>query len=158
MQKSWERRADENATFFNYFNCYLQNGGDVEKTAEALKKSVTHIRNLAARYEWRERRAVFNESLMEAARADLKQELINKLRLQWRNCDLLQDAALKALLSRDLCKASFKSLNEIYHSAAQLQLKLADELKLFEPNETGEDNNLTIRIVRASKEGAAENV
>ena len=143
-KKIWDRLEDENAQKFFLFQHYLQTRS-IEKVAKKFEKSISYIRNLAGKYCWRERAAEFDCSLIEDARAEIKSKLAANLLRQWTDCTELQQSAISALRAKDLSKASFKSLNEIYHSAAQLQFKLAENLKLLE-REPKKDE-LTINIV-----------
>lgn len=158
-EKIWEQQEGEGQKLYSAFQIYLKNR-NVEMTAKTLQKSASYIRTIAAKFDWKTRAAEFDKSLLEETRQELKRELAQFFKQQWLDCTELQKKAIDALRQKDLKNASFKSLNEIYHSAAQLQLKLADQLKLFD-DEAVEDKNIEIRIVPASEpvfEGEMQNV
>ena len=145
MKKPYDRLAGESDKSYSAFKLYLfkRNYADIAKT---LQVTDSHIRNLAAKFDWRERADSYDAEILSQAAAQMKAELAEKLLGQWQATTKLQDSALTALLDKDLSRCSYRSLNEIFHSAAQLQLKLVDLLGLLQPK-TNDSNNLEIRII-----------
>lgn len=146
MTEIWRQQGGEGDKAFNAFRCYLKLGS-VEKVAKELNLSAKYVQNQMARHEWRARRRAYLDSLLEQARQEMKAELTQMLKTQWRDCAELQAAAIAALRKKDLAAAGFRSLNEIYHSAAQLQLKIIEQLDLFGGGDEDDSKQLKINIV-----------
>lgn len=144
----WKQQRGEGDKVYNAFKCYLK-CRNIENVSKTLNKSISYTRNLASKHEWRRRAAEFDAALFEEARQEIKAELSQVLRRRWSDCAELQEAAIEALRAKDLRAASFKSLNEIYHTAAQLQLKLLETFKILD-DDAGDNQNLTINIVPRS--------
>lgn len=159
-EKIWEQQEGEGQKLYSAFQIYLKNR-NVEMTAKTLNKSATYIRNLAAKFDWKARAAEFDKSLLEETRQELKRELAQVFKQQWLDCSELREKAIDALRQKDLKTASFKTINEIFHTASQLQLKLAEQLDLFNAD-SGNDKQLEIRIIPATspafEEGEVQNV
>ena len=116
----WEQQEGEKIKQYQAFQCYLETRS-VKKVAEMLNLSEARIRRLMTQNDWKYRAAKFDFSVIEEARQEVKRKFTNKLIERWERCEELQQRAFEALKQKDLTNASFKSLNEIYHSAAQLQ-------------------------------------
>ena len=145
----WLQQEGESGKAYDAFKIYLETR-NVKKVAETLQKSYSYTRDLAARNNWRERCRAFDSFNIEEARQKIIQAAANRLWANWLACHELQEAALAALRLKDLTKASFKSLNEIFHSAFQAEMKLLEANKIFDYSD-GNDNNLTINIIPVSK-------
>ena len=148
MIEIWQQQEGESNRIYSAFTCYLK-CRNMEKVAKTLNKSENYVRNLAARQNWKARAAEFDASILEETRQELKKELAQNLKNQWKDCTELQGAAIEALRAKDLSKAGFRSLNEIYHSAAVLQLKLLETFKILD--EGNDSKNLTINIIPRNK-------
>lgn len=146
-ENSWERQADESVRDYEYFRMYLlSTPRSLEKLAETIQKSASRIRGIAAAHDWRGRAAAYDASIMEEARQAIRHELPAVIMRQWRDSAEIAARAAAELRTRDMARASFKSLNEIYATFSLQLQKLAETLKVME--DTG-DKNLTIKIVRA---------
>lgn len=145
----WEQQEGEKLNQYQAFRIYLETRS-VAKCSEMTNLSESQIRRLMSKNDWKYRAAKFDASLIDEARQEVKRKFTSKLMERWEHCDELQQRAFEALKARDLTKASFKSLNEIYHSAAQLQLKTAELMKIFDAD-AEPDKNIEIRIVSAEK-------
>lgn len=143
--QEWERREGESEKHYHAFKLYLETR-DAQKCSEMTNLSVSHIRRLMAKNDWKYRAAKFDSSLMEEARQEIKRNFASKMIERWKICDELQQRAFEALQKKDLSKASFKTLNEIFHSAVQLQLNLADKLKFWEEKQET-PQNFVINII-----------
>ena len=152
MQKIWERRADESSKAFGAFKTYLfLSNRSCTEVAKMQHKTPQHIRRWASKYDWQERAAAWDNSLIEEARQSLKIDLPAKIKTQWQTSGALLEQAAAALAKKDMSAAGFRSLAEIYTGAANLQLKIIEMLKLLESDNSDTEKNLTINIVAADK-------
>lgn len=148
-EKIWEQQQDESNRDYQFFRLYLLSSPrpTLEKLAEMIGKSRSRICGIAAEHDWRGRAAAYDADLLEEARQTIKQELPTLLLRQWRDAAEISARAAAELKQRDLSRASFKSLNEIY-ATGNLQIqKLAELLKVFDDNTA--DKALTINIIPA---------
>ena len=144
--KSWNRLENESDAAFEAFKIYLElDERSIEKVSKALSKSASLIYRWASQYNWRERARDFDNSILEDVRQEIKRSLSREIKRQWKESIALQRLSFEALSVKDMSKASFKSLNEIYNSARQAQWEIVDRLKLDET-----DDNIKIEIVDAS--------
>lgn len=144
--KSWNRLENESDAAFEAFKIYLElDERSYRQVAVELRKSDTLIRRWASQYNWRERAAAWDNSILEDVRQEIKRSLSREIKRQWKESIALQRLSFDALSTKDMNKASFKSLNEIYNSARQAQWEIVDRLKLDET-----DDNIKIEIVDAS--------
>ena len=145
--KSWNRLENESDAAFEAFKIYLElDERSLQKVANLLHKNGAVIRRWASQYNWRERARDFDNSILEDVRQEIKRSLSREIKRQWKESIALQRLSFEALSVKDMSKASFKSLNEIYCSARQAQWDIVDRLKLDET-----DDNIKIEIVDASQ-------
>ncbi len=150
--KSWERLENESDAAFEAFKIYLElDDRSYHQVAVELRKSDTLIRRWASQYNWRERASAWDNSILEDVRNDIRRSLSREIKRQWKESIALQRLSFDALSTKDMSKASFKSLNEIYSSARQAQWEIVDRLKLDET-----DDNIKIEIVDASQENEGD--
>ena len=153
--QSWERQQGEGEKIFRAFTLYLT-CRSIEKVAKELNKSRNYIRRICSEWNWKERTADFDKSILESTRQELKLKVAERFKKQWEDCALMQEKVIQTFEKRDFEKCSFKSLNEIYFSAAQLQMKILETLKILE--DVDGDKNLTINIIPATRKGEMKNV
>lgn len=145
--KSWNRLENESDAAFEAFKIYLElDERSYAKVGQKLGKSKTLIDRWGKQYDWQERARDFDNSILEDVRQEIKRSLSRAIKRQWKESIALQRLSFDVLSTKDMSKASFKSLNEIYNSARQAQWDIVDRLKLDET-----DDNIKIEIVDASQ-------
>lgn len=146
----WSRRDDENAEQWAAFQYYLtMSPRNASDCAKMIQKSETTVRRWAARHDWRRRATAFDESALEQARQNIRQQLSIALMNRWQQSEQIANHAA-SVLERKLDSASPRTASEVYYSATDLQLKLIERLKMLE--DTGGDRELRIEIVAATDE------
>lgn len=146
---AWDRLPNETAEHYGYFREFLLMTPvrRLETVAQTVQKSPSHIRSLASKYDWKDRAAKFDSSLMDAARETIRRRLPEVLTRQWNNCVEIASKVVTELLQRDLSKASYKSLNELLAISLSQSQKSAEVLDAL--NDTHKNGEMTINIVRA---------
>lgn len=150
---SWDKQDDETVRAYEAFTLYLKSPDrNLRKIADNLQKHPTLIRSWASKYSWAERATAFDSSLLEDVRQKIKREWTEVYMRRWQGNALLEKKSLDALLAKDMSKASFKSLNEIYHGTWQEQKELAAAMGLTD----ADTEDLTITIKAAEKHANSE--
>lgn len=158
MDEIWKRQQGEPEKAFSAFLKFLlmEGGRTFVKVAELCGCSESLIRRWADRYDWRKRTRAYDNSKLDEVRQRVIQEQSARIMQQWLDCVALQTAAMTAFRAKDLSKASFKSLNEIYHAACERQAKLLEYLGV-NGTDKGDDKNLTIKIIPATRKDVVQN-
>ncbi len=148
--KPWERLPDESGAAFAAFKCYLElDERNIQKVSTELSKSRQLITRWASEYDWKERAIAYDNSLLEDVRRDIRRMISREIKRQWQDSIEFQKLSAAALKKKDMSKGSFKSLNEIYHSARAAQWELYDRLKL-------DENDDEIKIIIEDAGGDAD--
>lgn len=152
MIKSWEQQPSESGANFNAFQKFLELRC-VKSVAKVIQKTYSSTRRTASKFDWARRARDFDNFNLEQARQKIVKDLAAHLIQNWTQNDQLQAAAFDGINAKDLSRCSFKTLNEILHSAFERQIKLLEVFKVFDSVAADDDrNNLTIRIVPVRKE------
>lgn len=147
--KEWERLPDESDAAFTAFKCYLElSERSAEKVSKELKKSASLIYRWAKQFNWKERARAYDNSILEDVRNDIRRTISREIKRQWKDSIDFQILAGNALRAKDMSKSSFKSINEIYHSARQAQWELYERLKI---DELDDEIKITIEDASANK-------
>lgn len=146
---AWERLPNETAEQYQYFREFLlmRPVRRIDSVAQIVQKSPSHIRALAAKYDWRTRAEKYDNTLLDSARETIRRRLPEVLIKQWNDCTEIAALAAAELRRRDLAKASFKSLNEILANSHVQSQKIAELLHVMD--DTSNDNTLQIKIISA---------
>lgn len=143
MKKPYEQQDGESCAAFEAFKIFLQERC-LKKVSERTQKSYTATRRLSSKYNWAERCRAFDADALETTRRMICRNLANDISELWTDCLELQDLAFDAAQKKEWNSASLRTLNEIYQSAFERQLKILELLKL--PNDATADDQRTLTI------------
>lgn len=147
---AWERLPDETEPAFAAFQVYLETAErSGAKVAQKIHKSPSLIRRWASKYGWKERAREWDNSVIERTRTLLSRRLVTQIQKQWEQSTQLQDKAFDNIVGMlDKRQGSLKSLTELYNSAAERQMALADRIGAGQ-----HDDEIKIIIEDATKTG-----
>lgn len=135
--KIWERQPGETEKAYSAFKIFLEmEDRSILKVAKWLSVTVQNIRKWANKYNWLERAAAYDSSIVERTR-QLKIEAIKEsLQRKIGIADKLEQKALKALEEISLSRISGRTIVEMLTLANQLRNEVYEtELKLDESND-----------------------
>lgn len=145
--KIYERQKGEGDIAFSVFQMYLTTEErTLSKIAEKSCRDASLIRKWAAKYNWRERAAAWDNKLLEDKRRAYIRRYNKFLDKQFEGNEKIQEKVLKAFEEKNIDKISWKSLNEIYRSNCAEMFEIAEKLGL---NDAAGDNSVTIKIQKA---------
>ena len=148
----WKRQSDETDAAFTAFKTYLElDGRNIEKLSKKLGKASSQLYRWSKQYNWTERAAAWDNAVLEDVRQDIRRSLSREMKRQWSEAIELQRLSFAALKAKDMSKASFKSLNEIYHMARQAQTEIIEKLKI-----DGQDEAIRIEIVDGASDESGD--
>ena len=130
--KIWERQPGETEKAYSAFKIFLEmEDRSISKVAKYLSVSVQNVRKWSSKYNWFERAASYDSSVVESTRqlkiAAIKESLRRKVGI----ADKLEQKALKALEEISINRISGRTIVEMLTLANQLRNEVYEtELKL----------------------------
>ena len=148
----WERQSGETEKAYSAFKIFLEmEDRSISKVAKYLSVSVQNVRKWSSKYNWFERAAAYDSSIVESTRqlkiAAIKESLRRKVGI----ADKLEQKALKALEEISISRISGRTIVEMLTLANQLRNEVYETEKLLD-----ESQNETPMIVIKDYDG--ENV
>lgn len=144
MNKIWLRREDESTKAFSAFKTYLETEDrTLKKVAEKCSKSITLMQRWSSAYEWRKRATAYdNAKFTEKYKGYLKR-FDKFLENQFSTNEKLQARLMKTLTSKDMDKASWRSILDVWRSNYTEMIHFGDKLVL---NNDAEDENADVNV------------
>jgi len=144
MKEIWLRREDESARAFSAFEMYLaMSDRNLSKLAKNLSKTRQSLQQLAQKYEWRKRATAYdNAKFTEKYKGYLKR-FDKFLENQFSTNEKLQARLMKTLTSKDMDKASWRSILDVWRSNYTEMIHFGDKLVL---NNDAEDENADVNV------------
>ena len=148
-EKAWDRLENESSVAYEAFKIYLEMPDrSLPKVSQKLSKSLTQIKKWSSKFNWVERTAAYDSSIVEETRLSVIEEFkkytADKLRLSKK----LYLKGEKILDNVDEKRGSYYSASQGIDIAFKLGDSAFEDLKTID-----EDTRVTsITIKRASKE------
>ena len=149
LPKPWDRRKGESERAYEAFSAYLEmSSRSIQKVADLLSKKRQQINTWSRKYEWRERAAAYDSSIVEA----LRKEKIKRRKKIAEKMDtagnLMVDRAIEAFKAVSIQRISPRTATEMADVGSRLVIQSLDLENL---EGTGADSTLTINIVSAEE-------
>lgn len=148
-KKPWDKRKGESDRAYDAFSMYLEmKDRNYQKLGDLLSKTRQQIGEWARKYDWKERAAAYDSSVVEALRKD-KIRRIKKIAAKMDTVgNLMVDSAIEYLEKYGVARCSCRSATEMADIGSRLVIQ-AIELESGEENAA--DQTLTINIVNAGE-------
>ena len=137
--KIWERQPDETEKAYSAFKIFLEmEDRSISKVAKYLSVSVQNVRKWSSKYDWFERAASYDSSIVEVTRKLKISAIKETIRRKTAIAGKLEEKALKALDEIKLNRISGRTIVEMLTLANQLRDEAMEVEKLLDEtqNET----------------------
>lgn len=134
--KIWERQKGETDKAYSAFKVYLEmKDRSIKKVAEKLSVSVPNVRKWASKFDWDERIAAYDSSIVEATRKSKIKAIKNSIERKNNVAGKLEDKALSALEQISLSRISARGIVEMLTLANMLRNEAQDAELSTDENE-----------------------
>ena len=148
-KKPWDRQKGETDKAYDAFSTYLEMPGrSIQKVADRLTVSRQNIDKLANKFDWRERAAAYDSSIVEALRRDKikrRKKIAEKMDTVG---NLMVDKAIEIFNTVSLQRISPRTATEMADAGSRIAIQALD---LLDGEEEAADKTLTINIVCADE-------
>lgn len=125
--KIWERQKNETDKAYSAFEIYLETESrSIKKVAEKLSVSAPNVRKWASKFDWTERAAAYDSSIVEETRSAKVTAIKNSIDRKNSIAGKLEDKALTALEQISLSRISARSIVEMLTLANTLRNEVQD--------------------------------
>ena len=147
-KKPWDRQKGETDKAYDAFSIYLEmSGRSIQKVADRLAVSRQNIEKFANKFDWRDRAAAYDSSIVEALRKDkIKRRKIIAEKM-FKSGNLMVDGAIEYFEKNGVTRCSCRSATEMADVGSRLAIQ---SLELLD-DEEALDKTFTINIVRAGE-------
>ena len=112
--KIWERQKDETEKAYSAFKIYLEmEDRSIKNVAEMLRVSEQNVRRWTNKYNWSERAAAYDSSIVESTRKAKVKLIESAIKRKNNIAGKLEQKALQALENISLAKISARSIVEM---------------------------------------------
>lgn len=148
-KKTWDKRREESNGAYYAFSMYLEMPNrSIQKVADLLSKKRQQIDDWARKFDWRDRAAAYDSSIVEALRQDKikrRKKLAEKLDTVGY---LMLDRAEEAFNAFNTQRISPRAATDMVDVGSKIAIQA---LELGNAEEDTADKALTINIVRAGE-------
>ena len=109
--KAWDRLPNESSAAYTAFKIYLEFGGErsLTKVEQKLNKKRGQLGNWSSKYNWVERAAAYDSSIVEADRKRKAERWSDAIEKLWKVANLFADRVLEKMMTLDTSKMSTRA-------------------------------------------------
>lgn len=145
--KLWDRQKNESDKAYSAFKVYLEmENRSLQKVSEKLSKSRQLLSRWLNKFNWKERAAAYDSSVIEEVRQRKIRQRIKDIELQDKIGKLIQSKSVEIFQNTDTKKGTFYAATQM----AEVGCKLVNEAYEFIENATSNDSG-DITIVELPK-------